>query len=285
MPTQVSLSESLLGDFRVRLLALNRAPSTVASYVRTAKRFLRVYPDVAFDLLTPEHVEHWLYDLPISPRSQAVKLEELRAFFRFLVKQKRLLKTNPCDGAEPPTWKPRLRPAPSWEDFLALRRACATLEEAVLLEVFYFTGLRRNELRGLRERDLALPERRARVMGKGSKERFVVFPERVMSLFRMHLKGDPDAWVFPSPIPHYPRSVEWIGRTIARIGRQANLPYALTARTLRHGFARLLKTREVPLEVAAKLMGHSSIQTTAKIYGALDTDDLQKVYDRHIENT
>jgi integrase len=45
---------------------------------------------------------------------------------------------------------------------------------------------------------------------------------------------------------------------------------------LRHTFCTFLAKENVPLVVAAKLMGHSDIETTAKIYTHVDNDDKEK---------
>jgi integrase len=123
-----------------------------------------------------------------------------------------------------------------------------------------------------------------RIIGKGDKERIVVFPPHVGELIVNWTGGlPPEAFLLESPQHFaYPRSPRWIVQTLKAIGRRAGLPYALTTHLLRHGFARLCKTRGMPLEVTARLMGHEDVSTTAALYGRLDADDLQQVYDRVI---
>jgi integrase len=81
--------------------------------------------------------------------------------------------------------------------------------------------------------------------------------------------------------PKYAAAMDYWKQTRA-LGKAAGLPYRVTAHILRHGFARLCKTREIPIEVAARLLGHNDITTTAKIYGRLAVYDLRTIYDKHI---
>jgi integrase len=202
-----------------------------------------------------------------------------------------LLKTNPVDGAEAPRWKPRLRPAPTLQDFEAMRRRCRTLEEAVLLEIYYWTALRYREALTLRLRHVDVENREIRVVrGKGDKDRVVVFPRRLQALLREFLAGrtDPDEWLFRSPRPGHGstrRGPQWVRGVLARLGREAGLPYKVTAHVLRHGWVRLAKTSGMPLEMAAKQLGHSKIEVTSRLYGQVDASDLKTAYDRFLPDT
>ncbi|MGQ0550787.1 MAG: tyrosine-type recombinase/integrase [Armatimonadota bacterium] len=280
--------QQLLTEFLDRLRALNFSPDTQRCYRLAVTHFLNAYPNAPLEKMTVEQIERHIYGRPISPRSQVVELMGLRSFFKFLVLQKHLMRRNPCEKVERPRWTERTRPAVSWEEFEALRRQCRTIEEACLLELYFFTGVRLREAITLRVRQVDLTLRRIRLVGKGGKERVVVFPERTAHLLRVYLDGcSPDAWLFPSrqawaKARGHPRSDTWVGQMLARLGRAAGLQYHLTPHLLRHGFVRMCKLKGVPLDVAAKLLGHNSIITTSKLYGRLDVSDLQTVYDRLI---
>lgn len=280
----------LLTEFSDRLHRLNRTPTTRQVYLATVRRLLRRYPTVALPMITAEHIERALWERNISPRSFCTEVLTLRPFFNWLRDQKRLIKANPCDGVELPKWAPKLRPAPSWEDFLAMRRACRTLGETLLLETFYFTGLRMAELRAVRLRDVDLTLRRIQIVGKGGREELVFFPQRVADLMRLwcwkKVLLHPEAHLLTNTGlgRHRPHGEVWINARLRGLGRRAGVPYRVTAHVLRHGFARLLKTRGVDLEVARRLMRHTDIRTTAMVYGQLGADDVQRAYERALES-
>ena len=51
-----------------------------------------------------------------------------------------------------------------------------------------------------------------------------------------------------------------------RISAAMDAPKDLTSYCLRHDYCTRLKEAKVPIEIACKLMGHSSIELTNKIY-------------------
>lgn len=276
--------DALLADYQDRLHRLGYSRDTQLAYVQAVRRLYRTYPRVALQDLTPEHIERHLYARHLQPASFIVSLETLRAYFKWLIQQKRVLAKNPCAGVERPRVRERIRPAPSFAEFETVRAACRTVEEGAWVEVLYFTGLRITEARLLRVGAVDLEQRRIQLVGKGGRARTVVFPKRTAALLGQQMGSrSPEEYLFASPRrPRYPRGSTWLEQLTRRLGRAAGLPYPLTAHLLRHGFFRLCKTHRVPLEVASRLGGHRSITTTAGIYGNLDADDLQAAYDRAI---
>jgi integrase len=254
---------------------------TLRNYRTTIRRFLDRWP-VPPDALTPEHVERFLDALGVTPQSQAQYLARLRSFFAFLVRRG-VLSKNPTDDVDPPRTIPHYRPALSRAEFEAVRRACQTPEERLLVEFTFFTGIRLAELRGLRVADMDLESRRAYIRsGKGGRSRVVIFPPAIAEAARAHFRPG-QAWLLESRAhPGYARGPAWIEQTLKRLGREAQVPYPLTCHILRHGFTLMCKRAGVPLEVCSRLMGHTSIAITASIYGRLDDDFLQDSYDRMI---
>lgn len=255
--------------------------TTLRNYRTTILRFLQRWP-IPLSSVTPEHVERFLDALCVTPQSQAQYLARLRSFFAFLVRRG-VLPKNPTDDVDPPRTIPHYRPALSRDEFEAVRRACQTPEERLLVEFTFFTGIRLAELRGMRVADVNLETRRAYVRsGKGGRSRVVIFPLAVAEAARAHIRPG-QAWLLESPAhPGYARGPAWIEQTLKRLGREAQVPYPLTCHIFRHGFVLLCKESGVPLEVAARLCGHQNIQVTAMIYGRLGVGSLQAEYDRRI---
>ncbi len=254
---------------------------TCLEVVRVARTFLSAHPTLTLQQITVDHIEEYLASRSTAPRSLQTVLMRLRVFFRWATERQRLVVENPCLRVSRPRWRSVPRPAPTYEEFLAVCRQCRTLAEAALVEGLYYTGLRRNELRRLRVRAVDFARGRAAVLGKGGKHRTVLFPPHVADLWQA-LAGAPDHYLFRGASSPTRRAwgVGALGSTLRQLGEAAGLPYRLTMHVLRHGFFRLLKTRGVSVEVAARLGGHSNVQLTVHIYGQLDDDDLQSAYDR-----
>ena len=281
---------ALLTDFVRHQRYLAKSPQTIRLYRLAADKLLTTYSTVALDYLTAEHIERHLDSRPVGARTKAQELRYLRVFFRWVCEDKRLLKENPAARAKAPRWTSRRRPAPSFADFEAICRQCQTLEESVLIRMYFHTSLRLREVLRLRVRQVDLASREIRVITKGDEDRSVFFdplqiPAHVAltPLLTAFLADRmPDAWVFPSPITLSHRSHEWVNRTMRRLGAQAGLPYRLTAHLLRHGWARWAKVSGVPLPIAQKQLGHKDIRTTDRLYGAVDSTDQRKALDEYL---
>src|SRR3990170_5365435 len=269
----------VLEEFLARLRHLNYSPATLETYRSRARGFLTAHPEIALEDFTPAHVDRYLTAKGYSPGTFSTSLEILRSFFRFLIDRKDIPGPNPCQGVQKPKAPLRTRPAPSEQDVAAMLRVCRTLEERVLVELLYRTGLRISEAQSVRWRDIDRADRMIKVIGKGSKERTVIFPEHTQALLEEFAVGrDPADWLFMGR-QRRPRDNKTLQNMLHRIGEESGLPYRLTAHLLRHGWVRLCKVSGVPVDVTARLAGHSDIRTTSGLYGRLDISDLKAVYD------
>jgi integrase/recombinase XerC len=144
------------------------------------------------------------------------------------------------------------------------------------------TGLRASELCGLKLSDLELSERRGRlhVRGKGDKARTVPLNAGVREALREWLSVRPaaadDRLFIGRRGPLTPSGV-W--RIVTKLARRAGLedvhPHAL-----RHTFAtRLLREAGADLVTVAELLGHESVNTTAR-YTRPSEKDLQAALER-----
>jgi len=294
--TETASSAPLLGielvaRFEARLRRQDYSPRTIANYTWVARKLVAAFPAIAPQYLGAEHVAQFLDGAMQSPRTYAITLSRLKAFFHFLRRHERLIRSNPCDDVEKPRYRIRYKPAPTREHFEQICAACRTPDETLLIEVLYFTGLRISELRALQWKHLDVEKRRAYVAhGKGNKARTVVFPVHVARQLTAQMevarrtaapREPAECHIFASAWhAEAPRSVRVMQDAVRAIGRRAGLPYPLTPHILRHGFARLCKTSGMPLETTARLMGHADVRPVSAIYGRLDEDDLQRDYDR-----
>jgi len=276
------LRDGLLAEFLIRLRRLDRAETTMAYYGATVRRFLKHHRRLSLESLTGEHVERYLYERPLSPRSMATELGVLRTFFRFLIRSKRFPGPNPCDDTDKPRWREKTRPSVTLEEFRGLLACCTTNEQRLLVTLPYVCGFRINELRWIRWTDIDFPRRRITVMGKGRKERTVPYPTSVGPLLESG-RLDRD-YLFPARnVVHRPRATYVLNGKLKALGRAAGLRYKLTCHVLRYGFARLGRKSGLSLEEVSFLMGHSDIQTTANVYHRLHIEDVQPAYVEKVE--
>jgi integrase/recombinase XerD len=159
--------------------------------------------------------------------------------------------------------------------------------DRAILEVLYGCGLRVSELCGLRTRDTDLEARLVRVLGKGSKERFVPLGADARHALRRYLrelrprldKGTAEGRVFLN------RS----GRPLSRMGvwkilrlyvGRTGITRRVTPHTLRHSFATHLLEGGADLASVQEMLGHADISTT-EIYTHVDRSHLRQVHREH----
>lgn len=150
-----------------------------------------------------------------------------------------------------------------------------------VVEVLYGSGLRVAELCGLRRADLDLDGGRARVWGKGSKERQVPLSEPSVAALRRWLEaGRPQ--LAPASVgevvfvnlrgnPLTPRDVR---RIVDRRSPEPTHPHAL-----RHTFATHMLDGGADLRTVQELLGHEDLATT-QIYTHVSRERMRQVFER-----
>jgi site-specific recombinase XerD len=148
-----------------------------------------------------------------------------------------------------------------------------------VLELLYGSGLRVSELCGLDRRDVDLSAGRARVLGKGSKERLVPVSEPAAKRIRAWLDhGRPALAGAESGDALFlnrrgkrlgPRDVR---RILDRRSAAPTHPHAI-----RHTFATHLLDGGADLRVVQELLGHADLGTT-QIYTQVSKERLQRIH-------
>jgi integrase/recombinase XerC len=220
-----------------------------------------------------------------SPRSVARKLAAIRSFTRYL-RQRQWLEADPTATVRAPRAGRRLpRFVPEddmlrmlegpWEDAPRGRR------DRAVFELLYATGMRLSELVGLDRDHVDLRARTARVLGKGSKERIVVFGQAAGDALRAHLEdlrraGESAAGpLFPGRKGRIsPRSVQRLVKArLVNLSRSSgHSPHAL-----RHSFATHMLDHGADIRVIQELLGHASLSTT-QVYTHVSIETLRKAF-------
>jgi site-specific recombinase XerD len=152
------------------------------------------------------------------------------------------------------------------------------LRDAAILELFYSSGLRLQELASLNVADLDIYTESVRVLGKGRKER--VCPVGAPALESVsHYRSAANIQTGPLFINKSrrrisPRSI-WL--ILKRYLRHTTIPIALSPHKLRHSFATHLLDSGADLRSVQALLGHASLSTT-QIYTHVTVERLKKAY-------
>lgn len=230
----------------------------------------------------------------LAKRSVARKLSAVRSFFRFLHVEG-AVEANPARSVRSPK---RERTLPGFltreqmETVIEYAEARADhgtllgLRDLAIVELFYGTGMRLSELHALDLADLDLVSERARVMGKGRKERIVPLGRMAIAALRRYYEVR-DARTQDTPGAD-PRAV-FVGQTGRRLSaRQIQNVIGklldgvaedsgVSTHSLRHSFATHLVDAGADLVAVKELLGHASLSTT-QIYTHTSRERLKAVY-------
>jgi site-specific recombinase XerD len=165
-------------------------------------------------------------------------------------------------GKRPKTLPSVLSP----DEVLRLLNAATPPRDRVLLQVAYGCGLRLNELLHLRVSDIDSARMVIHVrQGKGAKDRLVPLSLRLLQELRAYwLTCRPRTWLFPGQTADGTMTASNIQRRFSRLVKRVGLSKRCSLHTLRHSYATHLLEAGVDVLTLKALMGHSSLQTTAR---------------------
>lgn len=264
----------------LELMAARKSPQTVRAYGSDLAQ-LSVLLDGQPEL-TPTRLLEYLRKYSESPTTRARKLSTLRGFCRYL-KQTERLRQDPTELLEAPIRRKRLPKA------LTLAQVEAMLEQVpptkhplrdrAVLELMYAAGLRAAETVGTDLKRLDLRERSLTVVGKGDKERTVLFGSKAEAALRAYLEFERVPPVQGDPLFTNDRGRRLGTRALQVLVKtwalHAGLPPDTSPHTLRHSFATHLLDGGADLKSVQQLLGHESLATT-QIYTAVSIERLKK---------
>jgi site-specific recombinase XerD len=177
-------------------------------------------------------------------------------------------------GKRPKTLPSVLSP----EEVVRLLDAGAPGRDRVLLQVAYGCGLRLSELLHLRVSDIDSARMVVHVrQGKGAKDRLVPLSVRLLEELRAYwLVYRPRTWLFPGRTPDGILSSGNVQRRFTRLAKRVGLTKACSMHTLRHSYATHLLEAGVDVLTLKTLLGHTSLETTAR-YLHVSTQRLQQM--------
>jgi site-specific recombinase XerD len=291
-------AESALHAFLDGLRGRNASPGTVEEYRRNATEFLAFLAARGVDWRSPDRAQVRAYlaglaDRGLAASSVAGRLAAMRSLYRHALRNERI-SADPLAGVRAPRRPSRLPRVLSVDEAETLvtapRRGHARDEalarrDAALLELLYATGMRISELAGLTLDRLDLRRRQLRVVGKGNKERELVFGAPAAEAVASYLatwrpvlasRGEPSDAVFLNASGAR-LSARGARLVIERWVERTGVSPRTSPHTLRHSFATHLLEGGADLRVVQELLGHVNLQTT-QVYTHLSDAALRSAY-------
>ena len=256
-----SLRQRMLEDMQVRRLS----PFTQRTYVETLARFARHFGRSP-ERLGPEQIRAYQVYLATERRLATGSLLVAVAALRFLYRVT-LRRRWPIDDVIPAPKKPQSLPVVlSPQEVVRLLDAVKPAKHRAILTTCYAAGLRISEAIGLTVSAIDSERMVLRIAkGKGQKDRYVMLSPKLLAILRAWWKVQrPRHWLFPGERPAAPITRSAVQQACRIAGRRARLAKAVTPHSLRHAFAVHLLEAGTDLRTIQLLLGHRSLQTTAR---------------------
>ncbi len=238
------------------------------------------------DLAQIKHlfVRSWIaqfLEKDMSPRSVNRKLSTLKSFFKYAMRE-HWINLDPMAKIQGPKVGKKL---PVFIEEKNMQHLLDDVdmnpEEALIIQLFYFTGIRLAELISLKVNAIDFYRHQIKVLGKRNKERIIPITAELATTIKNYLeiKQISQAAVHPLFLtekgkPLYPRYVYDI------VKRNLNLVSTLQKRSphvLRHTFATHLLNAGADLNAIKELLGHANLAAT-QVYTHNSIERLKSVY-------
>ena len=154
----------------------------------------------------------------------------------------------------------------------------------LIVELLYATGMRVSELVSIKIKDISLEDCEIRIVGKGNKERIVLFGEYAKKYLIIYLE-ESRPFLIKNNLHDYlllnknggPLSSRSVENIINKVVIDASLKHKISPHSLRHTFATDLLNNGADLKTVQELLGHESLSTT-QIYTHITNDRLKSAY-------
>ena len=269
------------------------SPHTVSNYQRELNRLNAYRVDRGLDSwnrISSRHAREFTgqcFRRGLSGQSISRMLAAVRTFYRYLIRE-HLAEHNPFDNISAPKFSKKLPKFLTAEQAMKLVEVpgddTISIRDRAILELFYSSGIRLQELVDLNMHDLDLHQKVVRVKGKGAKERIVPIGSKATEalknwfLRRQSWASQGETALFVSNRGNRMSTRTVQNRIDVRAAEQG-IPMRVHPHMLRHSCATHVLASSGDLRAVQELLGHSSLSTT-QIYTHLDFGHLSKEYDR-----
>jgi len=239
---------------------------------------------VYLETITLNHLQDYLEEKinrGLQPSSINQIIYVFRSFYNFLVKKDYVLK-NLAVKLEKLKTPTKEREYLTKKEFDQLLKAIDHAIVNVIAITIFNSGLRVSEIISLKLEDVNLKEKTIKVLsGKGDKDRTVPMNDNLVEVLRVYLENTRPMVStnnFFATKHSGTISRAHINTILKNASKEANLNKKVTSHILRHSFASYLLKKDVNLVNIQKLLGHSSLKTTA-VYAHTNMKQLEKAVD------
>ncbi len=272
------------------------SPHTILAYQKDLEQFFD-FINEHFHTRDVKEINHqmiryWimqLMDENISGRTVNRKLSTLKTFYRYLRKENRVAE-NPMVKIIPPKTNKNLPEFVNKEqmdllfDETIFPEGFEGTRDKLIIEMFYFTGIRLAELANIKNTDIDLPKQQIKVLGKRNKERIIPFGKILgksindyISARDMEIEAkEPSGYFFLTK-----KGAKIYKKLVYRVvnsylSRVSTLKKK-SPHVLRHTFATHMLNNGADLNAIKEILGHANLSAT-QVYTHNTIDKLKTIY-------
>ena len=269
---------------------------TVIAYQNDLSQFkefiIQEYSIQNIQSVTHQMIRSWIVSLAsksISSRTINRKISTLKSYYKFLQKED-IVHENPMVKIISPKMNKKIPEFIAKEkmDFLFDDVSFGTefegIRDRLIIELFYFTGMRLSELIELKHKDIDLNNQRLKVLGKRNKERIIPF-SNVLSNSISDYKQVREKEVEQIDSTDYffvtKKGKKIYGKLVYRVvnsylGKVSTLRKK-SPHVLRHTFATHMLNNGADLNAIKEILGHANLAAT-QIYTHNTVEKLKTIY-------
>jgi integrase/recombinase XerC len=272
------------------------SPHTIIAYRKDIEQFLE-FTELNYQTKDPRQINHlmirsWIVDMiegTVSTRSVNRKLSALKSFYKYLLKEGKI-KTNPLLKINAPKSGKRLPEFIEQEnmdillDDEPMEKDFTHIRDRLIVEMFYFTGMRLSELINLTDQNISLMNSSIKVLGKRNKERIIPFGNELKKSIKKYLEvrkkevttSEQNSYFFVSKQGKkvYEKLVY---RVVNSYLSKVSTKSKKSPHVLRHTFATHMLNNGADLNSVKELLGHSNLAAT-QVYTHNTVEKLKSIY-------
>lgn len=291
------MANDLTADVKMFVLHLEQerrmSIHTVSAYQRDLNRcivFMEEHDLSMWNVMKTKQVRLFIAQLNregLSGRSIQRHLSSLRSFYRYLIREERVL-TNPAQVVQAPKAGKRLPSTLDVDQVSGLldhvdQESFIGCRDKAMMELFYSSGLRLAELARLDCRDIDLADKLVYVTGKGNKARVLPIGGQALKAIQLWSETRDQEGLFEAVALFITKQgrrlgVRSIQQRLKYWGKKQGISDHVHPHRLRHAFASHMLEATGDLRAVQELLGHADISTT-QVYTHVDFQHLAKVYD------
>lgn len=254
------LYDRMAQDLKLR----NLAARTQQEYLRCCSNFTRYHMRSPKYLGLPDIKDFLGHLLRAGASAESVKMHVAGIKFLYGVTLDRAQLAERIFWPKVPHRKPDIL---SGQEVETLLEAIPQITQRLVLTTAYAAGLRISEACKLKTSHIDSKRGLIHIhLGKGGKDRYAMLSPRLLRILRAYwrearLTGE---CLFPGHRKGIPVQPEAVRKTLARAVKTVGLKKRVTPHTFRHSFATHLLEAGTDIRVIQVLLGHGSIQSTAR---------------------